>query len=57
MDFPLANDPQIHRQIEDFRGRGKILVSFDYQIEKGSMIYIEERINHLINNGTFSADF
>lgn len=57
MDFPLANDPQIRRQIEDFRDCGKILVSFNYQIEKGSMIYIEERINHLINNGTFSADF
>lgn len=57
MDFPLITDPQIRSQLEAFHKNGGASISFDYQIEKGSMIYIEEGINHLINSGTFSSDF
>lgn len=57
MDFPLANDPDILELFNDFEQGGGTHISFDFQIEKGSMTYIEEQIHNLVNNGTFSADF
>lgn len=35
--------------INEFRERGGRIISFEYQIERGSMIYIEEQISNALN--------
>ncbi|MBN2206577.1 MAG: GntR family transcriptional regulator [Candidatus Aminicenantes bacterium] len=37
--------------IQDFTGRGGTIIPFDYQIERGSLLGIEERLRTLIEDG------
>jgi DNA-binding transcriptional regulator YhcF (GntR family) len=36
------------RAVEAFTGRGGLMVTFDYQIERGSLTHVEERIHRLL---------
>lgn len=35
--------------VKRFREKGGRIINFEYQIERGSMIYIEEQISHILN--------
>lgn len=35
--------------VQEFTGRGGKVITFDYQIERGSLLYVEERISQLLN--------
>ena len=45
-DWETYCDPELCRQIEGFR-TANALVTFDYRIDEGSMLYLEERINRI----------
>jgi len=47
--FLLLNNPKLASQLHYFNGRGGNVIDFRYQIEKGSLIYIEERIYKLLS--------
>ncbi|MCA1950765.1 MAG: hypothetical protein LDL24_09345, partial [Treponema sp.] len=34
--------------LQDFTSRGGKLIVFDYQVERGSVIYVEERVRDLL---------
>ena len=36
------------RALEEFTGRGGLVVVFDYQIDKGSLVHVEERIGSIL---------
>ena len=38
--------PELCQRIEDYRA-ANALVCFDYRIDEGSMLYLEERINRI----------
>lgn len=46
--FLLLNNKKLAKQLHYFRGRGGVVIDFEYQIEVGSLIYIEEHINKLL---------
>ncbi|MGQ9801449.1 MAG: GntR family transcriptional regulator [Candidatus Saccharicenans sp.] len=35
--------------VQEFTGRGGKIITFDYQIERGSLLYVEEKISQLLN--------
>lgn len=39
----------VQASVQDFTGRGGRFISFDYQVERGSMIYVEERVRDLLS--------
>ena len=45
-DWETYCDPELCRQIEGYRA-ANALVTFDYRIDEGSMLYLEERINRI----------
>ena len=45
-DWETYCDPELSRQIEGYRA-ANALVTFDYRIDEGSMLYLEERINRI----------
>ena len=45
-DWEQYCDPELSRQIEGYRA-ANALVTFDYRIDEGSMLYLEERINRI----------
>lgn len=47
--FLLLNNQKLARQLHYFRGRGGNVIDFRYQIERGSMIYIDERVHRLLS--------
>ncbi len=47
--FLLLNNKRLAEQLHHFKDRGGEVIDFQYQMEKGSLIYIEERINKLLN--------
>lgn len=47
--FLLLDNRQLERQLHYFRGRGGNVIDFRYQIERGSLIYIEERVHKLLS--------
>lgn len=50
-NFLVNSDKEIMESINDFRLQGGVIINFEYQIERGSMLYIEERISKTkINN-------
>jgi hypothetical protein len=36
------------RALEEFTGRGGLVVFFDYQIDRGSLVHVEERIGSIL---------
>jgi hypothetical protein len=34
--------------VQEFTQRGGKVITFDYQIERGSLLYVEERISQLL---------
>jgi DNA-binding transcriptional regulator YhcF (GntR family) len=47
-DFQSSLDRDTAAVIAEFTERGGIRIPFDYQIERGSLVYLEERIKHLL---------
>ncbi|MEN6315362.1 MAG: GntR family transcriptional regulator [Clostridiaceae bacterium] len=47
--FLLLNNQKLEKQLHYFRGRGGNIIDFRYQIERGSLIYIEERAHKLLS--------
>ena len=45
--FLLLNNQKLTKQLHYFRARERTVIDFQYQIERGSLIYIEERIHKL----------
>ena len=45
--FPVLLNRETAPILTEFRQRGGRIISFDYQIERGSMVYVEERIKDL----------
>ena len=45
-DWEQHCDGELCRLIEDYRA-ARALVTFDYRIDEGSMLYLEERINRI----------
>lgn len=52
--FLLLSNQKLARQLHYFKGRGGIVIDFRYQIEVGSLIYIEERVHKLLHD--FAAE-
>lgn len=47
--FLLLNNQKLTSQLHYFSGRGGNVIDFCYQIEAGSLIYIEEQVNKLLS--------
>lgn len=47
--FLSLNNQKLSKQLHYFKGRGGTVIDFRYQIERGSLIYIEERIHKLLS--------
>jgi len=47
--FLLLNNKRLEKQLHYFKGRGGEVIDFQYQMEEGSLIYIEEHVNKLLN--------
>jgi hypothetical protein len=48
--YLLLDNQRLERQLHYFKGRGGNVIDFKYQIERGSLIYIEERILDILSN-------
>jgi len=46
--YLYLNNKELAKQLRYFTARGGILIDFRYQIERGSLIHIEERIQNLL---------
>ena len=48
--FLLLNNQKLLKQLHYFSGRGGNVIDFRYEIERGSLIYIEERVHKLLSD-------
>ena len=52
--YSIPENREIMHAISDFSNRGGRIINFDYQVEKGSLIHVDERINSIIYNRALS---
>jgi len=48
--FLLVNNRTLEDRLSHFRSRGKEVIDFQYHMEEGSLIYIEEHVKRLLND-------
>jgi DNA-binding transcriptional regulator YhcF (GntR family) len=46
--YPLTRNQQIAGALTRFRNRGGRLIEFEYRIEQGSLVYVEDRISEIL---------
>jgi DNA-binding transcriptional regulator YhcF (GntR family) len=51
-DSPLLNRKRFQDRLWEFREQGGTLIKFEYQMERGTLLYIEEKIARLLNART-----
>ncbi|MGB9906742.1 MAG: GntR family transcriptional regulator [Candidatus Saccharicenans sp.] len=47
--YQLQRQKENMAAVQEFTGRGGKVITFDYQIERGSLLYVEEKISQLLN--------
>jgi len=47
--YTLQRAHESVRSVQEYTARGGRVISFDYQIERGSLLFVEERIQQLLN--------